>query len=62
MQNYGSIERIMAGAGILKDTLGERLRKDSDMLQLSRKLVALKTDVLIGISWKQLAFDTERIA
>lgn len=62
MQSYGSIERIMAGAGILKDTLGERLRKDSEMLELSRKLVALKTDVRIGVSWKQLAFDAEHIA
>lgn len=62
MQNYGSIERIMAGAGILKDTLGERLRKDKDMLELSRQLVALKTDVRIGVTWKQLAFDLECIA
>lgn len=58
MQNYGSIERIMAGAGILKDTLGERLRKDSEILQLSRQLVALKTDVRIGVTWKQLAYGT----
>lgn len=58
MQNYGSVERIMAGAGILKNTLGERLRKDRDMLELSRELVTLKTDVRIGVTWKQLAFAT----
>jgi DNA polymerase-1 len=57
MQSYGSIERIMAGAGILKNTLGERLRKDSDMLSLSQKLIALKTDVRIGVTWKQLAVE-----
>lgn len=62
MQNYGSIERIMAGAGILKNTLGERLRKDREMLELSCKLIALKTDLRIGVTWKQLAFDLERVA
>jgi DNA polymerase-1 len=57
LQAYGSIERVMAGAGILKDALGERLRKESDMLALSRRLVTLKTDVRLGVSWNMLKFD-----
>lgn len=61
LQGYGSIERIMAGAGILKDTLGERLRKDSAQLEMSRKLVALKTDVRLGVTWNMLAFDIEQM-
>ncbi len=60
LQNYGSIERIMAGAGILKDTLGERLRKDQEQLAVSRKLVALKTDVQLGVTWNRLAFDASQ--
>ena len=56
MQSYGSIERIMAGAGILKDALGERLRNERDMLELSRKLVELKVDVRLGVTWNMLAF------
>lgn len=61
LQAYGSIERIMAGAGILKDALGERLRKDSGQLALSRKLVGLKTDVRMGVTWNMLAFDAPQL-
>ena len=60
MQSYGSIERIMAGAGILKNTLGERLRNEREQLMLSRQLVELKTDVRIGMTWNKLAYDSER--
>ncbi|HWU97155.1 MAG TPA: 5'-3' exonuclease H3TH domain-containing protein [Oxalicibacterium sp.] len=58
LQNYGSIDRIMSGAGILKDAMGERLRKDSAQLEMSRKLVTLKTDVRLGVTWNVLAFDS----
>jgi DNA polymerase-1 len=60
MQSYGSIERIMAGAGILKDALGERLRNERDMLELSRKLVELKADVHLGVTWNMLTFAGDR--
>src|SRR5690606_27122930 len=62
LQNYGSIERIMAGAGILKDAMGERLRRDAEQLAVSRQLVALKTDVHLGVTWNRLAFDAEQFA
>ncbi|MBB3119852.1 5'-3' exonuclease [Pseudoduganella violacea] len=57
LRTYGSLDAIMAGAGILKDTLGETLRKERDMLYLSRQLVQLKTDVRIGVSWNMLAWE-----
>lgn len=57
LRAYGSLDGVMAGAGILKGPLGERLRKERDMAYLSRKLVALKTDVRMGVSWNMLAFD-----
>ncbi|MBS0309139.1 MAG: 5'-3' exonuclease [Proteobacteria bacterium] len=57
LHSYGNLDKIMAGAGILKDTLGERLRKERDLLYLSRELVALKTDVVLGVTWKMLAVE-----
>lgn len=55
LQSYGTIDAIMAGAGILKNTLGENLRKDAQILALSRQLVALKADVQLGVTWNMLA-------
>ncbi len=57
LQNYGSLDKVLAGAGILMNPLGERLRKERDALELSRQLVALKTDVRLGVTWKMLAYD-----
>jgi 5'-3' exonuclease len=54
---YGSLDAVMAGAGILPGPLGQRLRKERDILDLSCKLVALKTDVVLGVTWNMLAFD-----
>lgn len=60
LQSYGDIEHIMAGAGILKNTMGERLRQHADALRLSRKLVALKDDVRLGVTWNLLAYDSHQ--
>ncbi len=57
LRAYGSLDAVMAGAGILKGPLGERLRKEKDLAYLSRQLVQLKTDVRMGVTWKMLAFD-----
>jgi protein Xni len=57
LRTYGTLDGIMAGAGILKDTVGEALRKERDMLYLSRQLVQLKTDVRVGVSWNMLVWD-----
>jgi DNA polymerase-1 len=56
LRTYGTLDAIMAGAGILKDSLGETLRKEREMLYLSRQLVALKTDVRVGVTWNMLAW------
>jgi len=55
---YGSLDGVMAGAGILKTPLGERLRAEREILYLSRQLVQLKTDVRLGVTWKMLAYDS----
>jgi len=57
LRSYGSIDGIMAGAGILKDALGERLRREQAQLALSRKLTALKADVHVGVTWNMLAYE-----
>jgi protein Xni len=55
---YGNLQGVMAGAGILKTPTGEKLRKERASLELSRKLVELKSDVQLGVTWKLLAFDS----
>ncbi len=55
---YGDLDAVMAGAGILKTPIGERLRAERDMLYLSRQLVQLKTDVRLGVTWNMLAVPT----
>ncbi|MES2743542.1 MAG: 5'-3' exonuclease H3TH domain-containing protein [Pseudomonadota bacterium] len=57
LRTYGNLDAVMAGAGILKDTLGERLRKEREILYLSRQLVQLKTDVRLGVTWNMLAWE-----
>jgi DNA polymerase-1 len=55
---YGDLDAVLAGAGILKTPIGERLRADKDILAISRQLVALKTDVRLGVTWNMLAYET----
>ena len=55
---YGNLDAVMAGAGILKTPIGERLRAEREMLYLSQQLVQLKTDLRLGVTWKMLAYET----
>ncbi|HAT30419.1 MAG TPA: flap endonuclease [Janthinobacterium sp.] len=59
LRAYGNLDAVMAGAGILQGPLGERLRKEREILYLSRQLVQLKTDVRLGVTWNMLAWDGE---
>jgi DNA polymerase-1 len=56
---YGDLDAVMAGAGILKTPLGERLRAEREILYLSRRLVELKSDVRLGVTWNYLAYELE---
>lgn len=60
LQSYQSLDGIMAGAGILKNTLGEKLRKEGDQAFLSRELLKLKTDARLGVTWNTLAYSPAR--
>lgn len=55
---YGNLDAVMAGAGILKTPIGERLRAGREILAMSRQLVALKLDVRLGVTWKMLAYES----
>jgi len=49
---------LFAGAGILKTPLGERLRAEREILEMSRCLVSLKLDVRLGVTWNMLAYES----
>jgi 5'-3' exonuclease len=51
---YTHLEGVMAGAGILLNPQGLKLRAGRDSAFLSRELVKLKTDVVVGVTWKML--------
>ncbi|VXC40993.1 5'-3' exonuclease H3TH domain-containing protein [Massilia sp. 9I] len=55
---YGSLDAVVAGAGILKTPLGERLRAEREILEISRCLVALKLDMRLGVTWNMLAYES----
>ena len=59
LNSYGDLDAVMAGAGILKTPLGERLRAERETLYMSRRLVALKTDVRLGVTWNMLAYESD---
>ena len=56
LRAYGNLDAVMAGAGILQDPLGERLRKERELLYLSGQLVQLKTDARLGVTWNMVAW------
>jgi DNA polymerase-1 len=56
LRAYGNLDAVLAGAGILPGALGERLRQERPMLDLSRQLVQLKADVRLGVTWNMLAY------
>jgi len=57
LRSYHNLDGVMAGAGILLDSLGQKLRAGRDNAYLSRELVKLKTDVRLGVTWKMLQYE-----
>lgn len=57
LRSYGDLEGVMAGAGILLDPMGERLRRERDAAFLSRRLATLKSDVQLGVTWNMLSWE-----
>jgi DNA polymerase-1 len=56
LRKYGSLEQVVANADQLKGAVGESLRAEAENAMLSRELVKLKTDVSLGLTWRQLEY------
>ncbi|WP_338844674.1 5'-3' exonuclease H3TH domain-containing protein [Massilia sp. W12] len=54
LQAYGDIDGVLNGAGILPDATGQALRRARAELELSCRLMQLKTDLVLGLTWNQL--------
>ena len=54
IQEYGSLEGVMAHAGEVKGVVGENLRKALDWLPTGRKLLTVKTDVALPFDIESL--------
>lgn len=51
----GHLDRVISNADKVGGQVGANLRKGIEMARLSRQLVAFKTDVPLGLTWKMLA-------
>lgn len=54
LREHGDLDGVLAAAPSIKGKLGERLREHAGDAHLSRELAALKTDVDLGISPKDI--------
>ena len=54
VQEYGSLEEVMAHAGEVKGVVGENLRKSLDWLPTGRTLLTVKTDVALPFAIESL--------
>jgi len=65
LEQYGSLENIIAHAAEIKGVVGENLRKAMDWFETSRKLVEIKCDVKLPVTLVDLTLkpqDTRRLA
>jgi protein Xni len=53
---YGNLEGVLANQSKITGSMGERLRAHFADVILSRELVALKTDVVVNLTWNQLRY------
>jgi len=54
LNEYGTLDGIIENAGEIKGVVGENLRKALDWLPMGRRLVTIKTDVLLPFDWDAL--------
>jgi DNA polymerase-1 len=54
LQQYGSLDALLAHAGEIKGKVGESLREHAGQLPLSRELVTIRTDLDLDIDPQQL--------
>ncbi|MDX1491379.1 MAG: DNA polymerase I [Pseudohongiellaceae bacterium] len=61
LQEYGSIESLIANADKIKGKIGERLRENIELLSLSRELATIKCDVPLDVSISELVHEEEQL-
>lgn len=61
LNEYGSLEGVLENADRIKGKVGENLRKQADLARLCRQLVAMKTDVTLGLTWNMLRIDCGQV-
>ena len=57
LNQYGSLDAVIASAGDIKGKVGESLRENLDTLALSRQLATIRTDVELGTGPGELRRD-----
>ena len=54
LQEYGSMRGIIDNAGAIKGKIGEKLRDNLELLELSYRLATIRTDVPLELNYAQL--------
>ena len=62
ISQFGSLDNLIASAGNIPGKIGEALRSNLGVLNQSRKLVQLQTNVPVEFSWSQCRFDCNRLS
>ncbi|MBL1294469.1 MAG: DNA polymerase I [Thiotrichales bacterium] len=62
LNQYGSLDEVIANADSVKGKIGEKLRANLDQLPLSRSLVTLKCDVELGVTPTTLNIEPMKIS
>lgn len=56
LTTYGTLNAVLEQANSVKGKLGENLRASLDAVRLARRLVALRDDLTLGLTWNQLMY------
>lgn len=59
LATYGSLDGVLAHAGDVKGKQGEQLRASVELVRLARQLVAFKTDMQLGLTWRSLRYPAQ---
>ena len=59
LRQFGSLDNVIANADAIAGKVGERLRENLGAVRLARQLVAFKTDMKLGLTWKDLRWYTK---
>jgi DNA polymerase-1 len=61
LQEYGSLDGLLAHQDEVGGKIGERLRENLDQLQLSRELATIKCDVALDVEMSELVHKQEKL-